>query len=409
MELKTNYQYSYFIYPFAIKEENYKRYIKNLIKNKKFKIKFFDYFKDVELYKYFVPTVKQDFFQDFSFDKEKINKFNKLSYGQQIKILENQNCLIFEYLLKKQIQGKIEEKDGIFFTIPKIELICFNTGICFLSIKTHLEETNNFSDILNFNYKFNNIKLENKNIKKIKDIKIQTDMFENMTEISSIIEEITGKKIEGRKLDIDEDLFLTYTYVCIEANQWNNENSFENIENEFVKLAEVKKSNTNINVDYEKLSVLTNSSFMKIRINDKCAAVICSSADVSNYTVLPELYENQYFYTYILALHQRYYLKKLNRDFDFKTENTIKKFIKFTNTLWISEITSNSFGQKFYKRCKEKLNLEELFAQVKTKYDIYYKKLNIEKNRVKENTILIATVMCLLIGVANFISWLFVK
>ena len=151
MELKTNYQYSYFIYPFAIKEENYKRYIKNLIKNKKFKIKFFDYFKDVELYKYFVPTVKQDFFQDFSFDKEKINKFNKLSYGQQIKILENQNCLIFEYLLKKQIQGKIEEKDGIFFTIPKIELICFNTGICFLSIKTHLEETNNFSDILNFN------------------------------------------------------------------------------------------------------------------------------------------------------------------------------------------------------------------------------------------------------------------
>ena len=304
---------------------------------------------------------------------------------------------------------KIEEKDGIFFTIPKIELICFNTGICFLSIKTHLEETNNFSDILNFNYKFNNIKLENKNIKKIKDIKIQTDMFEKMTEISSIIEEITGKKIEGRKLDIDEDLFLTYTYVCIEANQWNNENSFENIENEFVKLAEVKKSNTNINVDYEKLSVLTNSSFMKIRINDKCAAVICSSADVSNYTVLPELYENQYFYTYILALHQRYYLKKLNRDFDFKTENTIKKFIKFTNTLWISEITSNSFGQKFYKRCKEKLNLEELFAQVKTKYDIYYKKLNIEKNRVKENTILIATVMCLLIGVANFISWLFVK
>ena len=76
MELKTNYQYSYFIYPFAIKEENYKRYIKNLIKNKKFKIKFFDYFKDVELYKYFVPTVKQDFFQDFSFDKEKINKNN---------------------------------------------------------------------------------------------------------------------------------------------------------------------------------------------------------------------------------------------------------------------------------------------------------------------------------------------
>ena len=36
MELKTNYQYTYFIYPFAIKEENYRKYVTNLIKNKNF-------------------------------------------------------------------------------------------------------------------------------------------------------------------------------------------------------------------------------------------------------------------------------------------------------------------------------------------------------------------------------------
>ena len=47
MELKTNYQYTYFIYPFAIKEENYKKYVSNLIKNKNYQIKFFDSFKDV--------------------------------------------------------------------------------------------------------------------------------------------------------------------------------------------------------------------------------------------------------------------------------------------------------------------------------------------------------------------------
>ena len=34
MELKTNYQYTYFIYPFAIKEGEYKRYVTNLIKSK---------------------------------------------------------------------------------------------------------------------------------------------------------------------------------------------------------------------------------------------------------------------------------------------------------------------------------------------------------------------------------------
>ena len=29
MELKTSYQYTYFIYPFAIKEQNYKKYVNN--------------------------------------------------------------------------------------------------------------------------------------------------------------------------------------------------------------------------------------------------------------------------------------------------------------------------------------------------------------------------------------------
>ena len=59
MELKTNYQYTYFIYPFAIKEENYKKYISSLIKNKSYQIKFFDSFKNIELFKYFVPNVKE--------------------------------------------------------------------------------------------------------------------------------------------------------------------------------------------------------------------------------------------------------------------------------------------------------------------------------------------------------------
>ena len=193
MELKTNYQYTYFIYPYAIQEENYKKYVTSLIKNKNYQIKFFDSFKDVELYKYFVPSVKEKIFQDFSFNREKINSFYKLSLNKQIKKLEKQSCLIFEYILENEMQGKVEEKDGIFFTIPKIELICFNTGICFLAIKTNLLETNNFEDILSFNYKFENLNLENKNIKKLQNIKIQTDAFSNMNKISEILEQITGQ------------------------------------------------------------------------------------------------------------------------------------------------------------------------------------------------------------------------
>ena len=409
MELKTNYQYTYFIYPFAINEKGYTKYISNLMKSKKYQLKFFDSFKDVELYKYFVQNVKEKIFQDFSFNTEKISKFDKLSFSHKLKILKEQNCLTFEYMLQDQIQGKIDEKDGIFFNIPKIELICFKTGICFLLFKTHLVETDKFSDVLNFNYKFENINFENKNIKKLKNIKIQTDRFNNMNEISEILEEITGQKIESRKLDIDENLFLIYTYVCIEANSWNKDKDFDNIENEFVKLAEVRPNDTNVNVDYDKLSMFTNSSYMKMRVNNKCAAIICSGTDINNYTKLPEVYENQYLYTYIIALHQKYYLKKLSKDFENMPSKTIKKFIEFTNNLWISEITTDSFGQKLYKRCKEKFNVEEIFSEVKNKYDIFYKKLNIEKNK-KMNIIFIILLICsLIIGTANLCSWIFFK
>lgn len=409
MELKTNYQYTYFIYPFAIKEENYKKYVSNLMRNKNYQIKFFDSFKDVELFKYFVPSVKEKIFQDFSFTKEKINEFYKLSMSQRTQILEKQNCLIFEYVLENEMQGKIEEKDGIFFNIPKIELICFNTGVCFLAFKTHLQETNNFEDILNFNYKFENINLENKNINRIDKIKIQTNAFSNMNKISEIIEDITGKKIENRKLDMDENIFLVYTYACLESNYWNNENDFENIENEFIKLAEVKPNDVNINVDYDKLSVLANSSYLKMRINDKCVATICSAKDIENYTKFPEIYENQYLYTYIIALHQKYYLKKLNIELKNKPSLALKKFINFTNNIWISEITTDSFGQKLYKRCKEKLNTEEIFNEVKSKYDIFYKKLNIEKHKTINKLIVILLIICLILGLGNLSAWVFFK
>ena len=67
MELKINYEYTYFIYPFAIKENNYKKYVTNLIKNKKFSLKFYDSFKDIDLYNYFMPSIRKNIFQDFTF------------------------------------------------------------------------------------------------------------------------------------------------------------------------------------------------------------------------------------------------------------------------------------------------------------------------------------------------------
>ena len=410
MKLKTNYQYTYFIYPFSIKEENYKKYVINLIKNPKYNLKFFEAFKDIELYKYFVPSIRKNTFQDFSFSLETINSYKRISKSEQYDIFLKQNCLFFEYKTDKVIQGKTNEKEGIFFNIEKIELVCFKSGICFLLFKTYLEEVSDFSDILNFNYKFANLNFENKNLKKIDTIKIQTDAFSNMKEITEIIEGITGIKKSNFNLDIDDNAFLTYAYTCIDSSCWNDENDFENIENEFLKYSTISESSTKINVDYDKLNVISDATYMKLRINNKGSFLICSSTDVNNYTKLPIQYENQYLYTYLIALHQRYYLKKLARDFNFKNNRLVsKRFIEFSKNIWINEVTTEDLGQKIYNRCKQKMNLSELYQEVKIKYDTSYKEAKIGKH-IKQNRIIIfLLVLTSIIGVANFASWLFVK
>ena len=49
MELKTNYQYTYFIHPFVVAENKYQKYILNLIKDKRFTLKVFQKNKDIDL------------------------------------------------------------------------------------------------------------------------------------------------------------------------------------------------------------------------------------------------------------------------------------------------------------------------------------------------------------------------
>ena len=410
MELKINYEYTYFIYPFAINQSNYNKYIINLMKNKKYTLKFFDTFKNIDLYNYFVPNIRKNIFQDFTFTREKVNAFSKISNSNKYKLLLEQDCVMFEYKIEQEIPGKINEEDGIFFKIVNIELVCFKSGICFLLIKTNLEETDKFSDLLNFNHKFTNINLENKNLKKLDKIKVQTTTFDNIEKIAEIIQNITGKRISSNILDIDDNMFLTYSYVCIDSDNWNKDTDFKNIENEFLKFSTVSSSDTKLNIDYDKLNMISNASYMKLRINNKGTFLICSSTDVNNYTKLPSLYENQYLYTYLIALHQRYYLKLLSMEYNRKNPKQIsQKFIEFTKNIWINEVTTEGLGQKIYKRCKEKLNLDELYQEVKSKYDTFYKKAKIDKNIKQNKIIILLLVLSTLFGIANLFSWLFLK
>jgi len=102
-------------------------------------------------------------------------------------MLSTHSCVCFEYMLGSTVQGKVGKENGIFFNIPKMDIVCFNTGICFVSIKTTIDQSNKFSDILNFNYKFKEINSEFASLKQYDNINIQTEMLEDVGQINDII------------------------------------------------------------------------------------------------------------------------------------------------------------------------------------------------------------------------------
>lgn len=408
MELKTKYQYTYFIYPYIINENKYEKYILKLLNNKDIKVRFFEKEKDLEIYSYFLPTIKDFMFQGFEYNKEKIRKFEEFNKEMQTIILSKHPCTMFEYNLSADLQGKAGEEEGIFFKIQKIELICFNTGICFLVIKTNIEESTEFSDVLNFNYKFRDIYSELKELKEYENIRLQTTTFGDVKKLKDLIHELTGNVQDAKKLDINTNRFLTYAYTCIEQANWNESNPFKNIEFEFFKYANIFPSSYKSNFDKKHMETLAKWRFIHTGFTKEGMALLTSSIDIHNYTVLPHLYENQYLYTYILVQYQKLYLKKIENEFKEKSTmaSAREKFIKFTKKLWIQEVTNDDVGTNIYKKARHVCEIEKIYNNIKNKFDIAYKELNIEKESKVNKVILVILGISLLLNIVNFIALL---
>lgn len=403
MELKTNYQYTYFIHPFTIKEGKYQKYILKQLKDKNCRLRIFQKEKDLKMYQYFLPKTRDFLFSSFSFTSSKLKKLEELPIQTRSAILSKYPCNIFEYTLKKDIQGKVRDTKGIFFTIRKIEVVCFQTGICFLVIKTTLEDLEEFSNILNFNYKFSNINRQNDILNNYDNILIQTDSFSDVETFKEFIEKITGPNLDAAKLDLNTERFLTYSYVCIDQEAWNNTNEFEKIEHSFIKYASVLPADNSRNYEREKIETFSNWKYAKLGLTKTAMTLFASSNDMNNYTIIPDEYENQYLYTYIFNLYKKIYLKKIEQEFKdiTKIKKARKKFINFTKNLWIQEITEDETGTKLNYKQQEVLQMEKLYYEVKSKYDILYKELNIEKNKI---SIIILTITLLLSLIFNIIS-----
>lgn len=405
MELKTNYQYTYFIHPFIVKENRYQKYLLKLLKDKKCNIKIFKKEKDLKLYKYFLPEIRKFLFSSFDFTPNKLKELEKLPIETQSALLSRYPCTMFEYVLEKDIQGKTGEEKGIFFGIRKLEIICFNTGICFLCIKTNIENTNRFDDLLNFNYKFRDIK-QKFQLSSFDKIRIQTDAFEDVKSFTDFIGQITGANLEAAKYDIDTERFLSYSYACIEQDYWNEYRKFENIEHNFIKFTNIMPASNIASFIKDESVTISEWKYAKLGLTKQGITLFSSATEMNNYTILPEEFETQYFYTYILNLYKKIYLKKLG--FEFSNSKNVKKarkkFIEFTKKIWIQEITEDEAGTIINHRLNEVLELDSLYLSTKNKYDVLYKDLNIEKN--SKSTIIIAFILLasLIFNIMNFIQ-----
>ena len=404
MELKMNYQYTYFIHPFVVKESKYQRYILSLLKDKRFKLKVFQKGKDFDLYKYFSPKMRDFLFSSFSHSKLKLDKLQELPEDTKSAILSKYPCTIFEYELKEDIQGKAEDK-GIFFKIQKVEVICFNTGICFFSMKTNIEDSQNFSDILNFNYKFRDIKQEN-TLKGYDKIYLQTSTFSSINKLTEFIKDITGSDVETMKLDIDTQRFLTYSYACIDSEFWNSNKSFEDIEYNFIKYANFLPADNSADLKADEATIFSEWKYAKMGFSKQGVVLFASSSDINNFTDLPNKFENEYFYTYILNLYKKIYLKKL--EVEFRDSSNLKmarkKFIEFTKSLWVQDITDDETGSNVNYRLIKIFELDRLYYEIKTKYDVLYKELNIEKNSKAIIVVAIILVVSLVFNILNYIE-----
>ena len=86
--------------------------------------------------------------------------------------------------------------------------------------------------------------------------------------------------------------------------------------------------------------------------------------------------------------------------------NAREAFIKFTKNLWIQEVTNDDVGTNIYKKARHVSEIEKIYNNIKNKFDIAYKELNIEKVSKVNKVILVILGVSLLLNIVNFIALL---
>lgn len=382
METKIVYQYTYFIYPYLLKNIKYQEYVSKLLNNKKYKLKVFQKEKDIEIYEFFKKNIINNYFNSVKND----------IYNQE-KILKNK-CTIFEYIFSENTDKKNNVKNNnLIYEIPKIELICFETGICFLAIKTQLlNEKINMNDILNFNYKMRDINSGFNKLKSYENINIENNLIKDDYEINKKIQKIIMCNLEHKR-------FFTYSYVCTDLENWNSD--IDKTENDFIKYVNVYPSNYDMSLEEGVLNRINNWKYVKIGFTKESMNLLTNNLENSNFTKLPYEYENKYFYNLILNLYKKELIENIeNNNIKFKI---IKKQEEPNIEILTSDFTEDNVGVKINTKLEQIFNLKEKINKIEKirKRKIEFKVIKNYKNM--EKIIFIILIISLIFNITNLL------
>jgi hypothetical protein len=266
VNMKAKYQYTHFIYPFVVERKNYVSFLNSIISNEKdWNLKIHQYKDDTESYEFFLPYMRRFLFPSLFWDKQFEKQYKLMSNFKRAYNVSKLSCSTFEYKLSGIKTGNVSEgrfDSDINFDISSISLVCFKPGICFLDIKTEIEESEemvDFNKVLDFNNRFRSLTPKSIDFKKNSFEKLKSiDRIENVPMfINSIIAGFETNDLEK----VYYDKMFTYSYACVDS--LNSESDFDKISNDFYKFQYVMDSSSSaiFNKDCNKLSESTYSKW----------------------------------------------------------------------------------------------------------------------------------------------------
>lgn len=384
MNLKISSHYSYFVYPFMVSDGKYNEFIGKLLSDDviwEFKVKD----DNIDLYSnaYFLPYVKKFLFPTLYWNDEYRNSYKNMSCDKKVKIVSELSCAYFSYKIKNENDSYFKLSDTkLNFKISNMNMICFNSGVCFLVIKTKLEKDGEISsnDVLNFNHKFRTINPRYLKKQKYSEMFLLNREFGDVKEFSGCINKLLYGFEDIEKVNIYFDRMFVYSYMCISKDDWNEGTQINQIIDVFYKFKEVLKGDYDLNFD-DNYVKLNNNTYSKWKytiygFSRDSGVVFASENEYFNAVKLPDYFEGMYFYIFLLAFYQRISLLLFSMELASDKKNKIDKLklklTKFTNFSWFSQITNSEQGMDLWKKWQNSFDLHDLFDEVQKEYTEFY-------------------------------------